>query len=190
MKKYYLMYLYQVSPKVGYLKSGEKYCPLTVFTSPDNEYKLEATTTIINTNKLIMVEKIFPSLVREVKTGIVFPIINFITADKDSKHISSSRGKVHTFVCSVDNKLLATEITTSCELQRYNRMYPDSKKLKEELQAMITTGKSNMEDKIAREIYARQEEYEQTKIEDSVKKQERVKIRKMQHHFRQERRKI
>lgn len=56
MKQYHLMEIHQVSPKVGYLKSGEPYYPITIFSSPDNEYKLEASITMINTKKIIMVE--------------------------------------------------------------------------------------------------------------------------------------
>lgn len=69
-------------------------------------------------------------------------------------------------------------------------MYPDNKKLKEELQTIISAGKTNMEARIAKEIYRRQQECGKKTTEDLGKRQERIQVRRLQRQFRRERKKI
>lgn len=193
MKKYHLMEIYQVPKKVGYLKSGERYFPFTFIGKIGIDYKIYTEPTIVNTKKIIMVEKKLPFLVREVKTGIVFPIVNFKPI-LDYQTISCFHKKVHTFVCSENNILFSLEVTTSEQIEQYNKMYPDSKKLKEELETIINTGKNNMDARIAREMYNNQQKIQKTKIEQDSKRfektQEKMRIRSLKRQFRQERRKV
>lgn len=187
-KKYHIMNIYQVSPQVGYIRSGEKYYLFTSFKSQDNEHQLEAVPTIINTQIIIRVEKIFPGLVREVKTGIIFPIVNFKTStkDKEQQFICSSYDKIHTFVCSENSALVSQEVTTLEQLQSYDHLYPDSKKLKEKLQNIIYMGRTNMGNRIAKEIYTRHQEYTQPYVEKSMQRERQLNIKKLLHQWKKE----
>ena len=158
MKKYHLMEIYQVSKRVGYLESGEPYSQLTIFNQPDSNYKLEASLTVTNTTKIILVERIFPTLVREVKTGIIFPIVDFKSkAQSDIEYMTCIYRKFHTFVYSQNGKLLSTEITTANQFNWYNQIYPDASILRKELQRILTEGKTNMEVKLKQEMINRQQ---------------------------------
>lgn len=72
MKKYYHTRIYQASVHKAFFISGEPFKKMIVFKEPNENYKFEAEYTLVNTDEIIIVEKIFPYLVREVKTGIFF----------------------------------------------------------------------------------------------------------------------
>ena len=135
-----------------------------------------------------MAEKIFPESVREAQTGIIFPIVNFKTSmkGKEDRFVCSSYDKIHTFVCSEDSVLVSQEVTTLEQLQSYDHLYPDSKKLKEELQNIIYMGRTNMENRIDKEIHIRHQEYTQPYIEKSMQRERQLNIKKLLHQWKRE----
>ena len=189
MKQYCWIRLYQVSPSKGYLKNNEIYSIFYFLPTlrddivPELEHSIES-------KKIIMVEKISPYQVREVKTGLIFPIVEFKKKpQEDLEYISTNLKKVHTFVCSRENKLISSKVTSSEEIEQYNQSYPDVKKYKEELLAIFEVGESNMENKIEQENQTKKQNkiaaLRNKREELLAKKQERRKVRRLQRQFKQ-----
>ena len=160
MKQYHLMRLYQVTKAKGYIESGEMYQQLFTIKRPGKESKIEMAYTLEDTNRIIMVERISPYLVKEVKTGIIFPIVNFKKKNKDNKsseYLYSAFRKVHTFVCSRENKLLSKKVNLLSEIEEYDRLYSNNEAFKEELLEVVAEGKEKFDCKLAEETQIKKE---------------------------------
>lgn len=191
MKKYHMMRLYQVTEAKGYIESGEKFKQMIAFKTPGEEYKPEAAYTLIDTNMIIMVERISQYLVREVKTGVKFPIVNFKKKTKDNteeEYLHSGFKKVHTFVCARENKLISKQVSLLNELEEYDQLYPSTQALKTELLEIITAGKIKFDCKTYEEEQIKEAKRQVRKQEKEIKKEERIKIRKLKRQYRRERR--
>lgn len=190
MKQYYFMKIYQVSEQIGYLKSGEKYYSMSIFRTPNEKYKLEVVSTLKRTESLIIVERISPFSVKEIKTGVKFPILNLKKKD-EIVYISYPFGQLlHTFVISENGKLEATKVKNSQELEAYIEHTPDNKTFKTMLLQFINDGKTNMENKISEEILARQNECQNQTEQTNQQKQEKVRMKKLVHQIKQSRKSI
>lgn len=198
MQKYYWTKVYQVSKSVGYVKSGEKYCKMTTFKEKNIPY---AVWTLTYYDKLILVEEIFPFLAREVKTGILFPILCLHEeCSSEIKYKSYPFIPIHTFVGStkdITEITYAEQVQTHQELEKYNQMYPDINQLNQELLNFIAIGKSNVharfEAKKEQLKYERQQlEYKKQQINEQKqeKRDERLKVRKIERQFKQGRKNI
>lgn len=138
MKKYYWVWLYQVKDDLVNLKNGE--FSLKIKTFP-NAYmtKLIENQDYFQNTQIIMVERILPYHVKEVRTGLIIPILNI--DNKPSYRPSSnykikySFGKVHTFVFSENNKIIGRPVESIKELEWYVQEHPYSKQYKQELKA-------------------------------------------------------
>lgn len=86
-----------------------------------------------------MVERILPYHVKEVRTGLIIPILNI--DNKPSYRPSSNYKikypfwKVHTFVFSENNKIIGRSVESIKELEWYVQENPYSKQYKQELKA-------------------------------------------------------
>jgi len=196
MKKYYWTRIYQVSKSVGYIKSGEEFYEMTTYKEKNVPY---TALTLTYYNKLILVEEIFPFLAREVKTGIVFPIVNFKNNFSSTiKYKSYPFIPIHTFVGSIKDVTTYTELVlTPQELEKYKQMYPDINQLNQELLNIIANGKSNMlakfNSKQEQFKYERQQlEYKKQQINEQKqeKRNEKLKVRKLERQFKRERKNI
>ena len=191
MKKYYWVKLYQVSKGKSYLNNekinlGIDYNKNSLVNPTIKSYVLEE-------KQIIMVEKIFPYQVREVKTGITFPIVNISissTEDGYGRRITSPFQKVHTFVFSQEYNLISKPVVSSQELEQYNNDHSDIEKFKNELLTIINEGKNNVINKIERERLEKIKEQNKRKIEIDNQRQEKRKVRKLQRQFKQERKNI
>lgn len=193
MKKYYWVWLYQVHKGVAYLETSEiAFNIQTLPNSPINKM-IEAPHYLENI-KIIMVEKIFPYHVKEVRTGLVFPILNI--TNKKSNQYSLYRkvvypfGKVHTFVFSQDNKLIGRTVKSSKELEWYKREHCFPEKYKQELQEIINVGKINVYNKQKRVYESRINEQLDAELEQESIKQEQIKTKKLVREFRHDRKGI
>ena len=147
-----------------------------------------------------MVEKIFPYQVREVKTGITFPIVNISvssTEDGYGRRMTSPFKKVHTFVFSQEYNLISQPVVSSIDLELYNSKHTDTQKFKNELLEIIKQGQLNVinkieSEKIEKEIEKATKLREKIQLKTAIKnqKQEKIKIRKLQRQFKQERKNI
>lgn len=190
MKTYHLIRLYQVTETKGYIQSGEMHTPMVVIRTKGDNYKIEAAYSIEDTNKIILVEKLNKFLVREIKTGIVFPIVNIktkTTSKGTHEYLYCLFDKVHTFVCSRDNKLLSKEINSSKELEGYDKLHLDAKAFKEELLEIIEIGKNNCASKLNEEKQSKKEQKEAKQREKELKRNEKIKVRRLKRQFKQER---
>ena len=190
MKKYHMMRLYQATKCKGYISHGERYKQMITFNHPGEEYKPEAAFTLLDTNMIIMVERISPYLVKEVKTGIVFPVVNFKkknTVDGTAEYLYSCFKKVHTFVCSRENKLLSKEVDSSLWLEEYNNLHPNTNALREELLEILALGKKQLDDKLYEEEMIKQEVHKVKTQEKKSRKNEKLKVRRLKRQFKQER---
>ena len=191
MKKYYWVKLYQVSKGKSYLNNekinlGIDYNKNSLVNPTIKSYVLEE-------KQIIMVEKIFPYQVREVKTGITFPIVNISvssTEDGYGRRITSPFKKVHTFVFSQEYNLISKPVVSSQELEQYNNDHSDIEKFKNELLTIINEGKNNVINKIERERLEKIREQNKRKTEIDNQRQEKRKVRKLQRQFKQERKSI
>ena len=181
MKKYYHTRIYQASVHKAFFISGEPFKKMIVFKEPNENYKFEAEYTLVNTDEIIIIEKIFPYLVREVKTGIIFPIVNFKKESNinSNLYISHPFGLVHTFVASENGKLVANEVNSPLTLEE-NQLHPDVNLFKHQLLEIINRGKTNMDAKLRNKQYQKNKQ----KQEDNISTEEKQKII---HHFKQKR---
>ena len=198
MKKYYWVKLYQVTKGKSYINNekvaiGIEYIKDSLVNPTIKSYILEE-------KEIIMVEKIFPYQVREVKTGITFPIVNISvssTEDGYGRRMTSPFKKVHTFVFSQEYNLISQPVVSSKDLELYNSKHPDTQKFKNELLEIIKQGQLNVinkieSEKIEKEIEKATKLREKIQLKTSIKnqKQEKIKIRKLQRQFKQERKNI
>lgn len=188
MKKYYITTLCQASPYQGYFVHLEQFKRMLVIKTPDEKYKIEAGYTITETNKFIIVEKIFPYFVREIKTGIIFPILKLKKDNyySNEKYISYPFGLIHTFVISEENELNAREITSSRDFEIYDRNHPSAEEFKKELLEIIARGKENMNAKLKEQCHIQIPE----KITPINETEEKQKVKTLIRKFKQERKNI
>ena len=152
MKKYYWVKLYQVTKGKAYI-NNEKVA-IGIEHIKDSLVNPTIKSYILEEKEIIMVEKIFPYQVREVKTGITFPIVNISvssTEDGYGRRITSPFKKVHTFVFSQEYNLISRPVLSSKDLELYNSKHPNTQKFKKELLTIINEGKNNTINKIERE---------------------------------------
>ena len=191
MKKYYWVRLYQVTKGKAYL-NNEKVA-IGIEHIKDSLVNPTIKSYILEEKEIIMVEKIFPYQVREVKTGITFPIVNITissTEDGYGHRMTSPFKKIHTFVFSREYNLISQPVVSSKDLELYNSKHPDIQKFKNELLEIIKQGQLNVINKIEREKSEKLREQKERKIEIDTQKQEKIKVRKLQHQFKQERKNI
>ena len=144
-----------------------------------------------------MVEKIAPYQVREVKTGITLPIVDIIGENIQYYLLNTHFRKPHTFVFSINNKLISKEVVSTKELELYNINHPNPQMFKNELLEIIKQGQINVINKIEREKKEKEIEKElklrekiQLKTAINNQRQEKIKVKKLQRQFKQERKNI
>ena len=196
MKKYYWVNLYQVTKGTAYLKNNNKYA-FTILNNPYSEINPKINSFILEEKEIIMVEKIAPYQVREVKTGITLPIVDIIGENIQYYLLNTHFRKPHTFVFSINNKLISKEVVSTKELELYNINHPNPQMFKNELLEIIKQGQINVINKIEREKKEKEIEKElklrekiQLKTAINNQRQEKIKVRKLQHQFKQERKNI
>ena len=148
MKKkiYYYVKLYQASKLEGYINENTMIREIsTNFDDiPEVEsYAIEEVNTII-------VEKVSPFRVREITTGVIFPIINILTKILSSYslyYIEKPLRDIHTFIFSKGDTILGKEVQSVSEIDKYNSMHPNVVEFKKELLNAINYGQVNMENK-------------------------------------------
>lgn len=196
MKKYYWLILYQVTKGTAYLKNNNKYA-FRILNNPYSEINPTINALILTEKQIIMVERISLYQVREVKTGITFPIVDIIGENIQYYLLNTHFRKPHTFVFSIENKLISKEVLSSKDLEIYNNKHPDAQKFKNELLEIIKQGQLNVINKTEREKTEKEIEKEaklrekmQLKTAINNQRQEKIKVRKLQRQFKQERKKI
>lgn len=188
MKKYYIIRLCQASPHKGYFVHGEQYKSMIAFKTPGEKYKMEAEYTIVEDDYFIIVEKIFPYFVREIKTGIIFPILKLKKDEyySDKEYISYPFGMLHTFVISRGNELYGNELTSPENFEIYDRNHPSAEEFKKELLEIIARGKENMNAKLKEQCHIQILE----KITPINETEEKQKVKTLIRKFKQERKNI
>lgn len=198
MKKYYWVNLYQITKGTAYLNNNNKYA-FTILNNPYSEIHLKVNSFILAEIETIMVEKIAPYQVREVKTGVIFPIVD-IKKDEINQYyhtINTHFRKPHTFVFSIDDKLISKEVVSAKDLELYNINHPNPQIYKNELLEIIKQGQINVINKTEREKKEKESKKElklrekiQLKTAINHQRQEKRKVRKLQRQFKQERKNI
>ena len=210
MKKLYKASLFQVAKSKGYIKECEPYWEIKgltpVFTAESG--------TLVERHELkthfvqeIIVEKISPYMVREVKTGLTFPILNIrLVDDIDNPYRKEEYGfcvgNIHTYVLDECFGHELEEVSVE-DLEEYNQKHPDASEFKKELLTIFTISEENMKAKLFQEaefeqIYGNNSEeaplrpsFSNTIIQSlQTGAKKRRKIRQLKRQFRQERKNI
>lgn len=157
--KYYYVKLYQVKSWVGYIKEGT--CIKEVSESRDGI--LDVTSEYFTLVDKIIVEKIRPFHVREIITGIVFPIVNIekrYSHVHPIYHVRKQMYDAHTFILSIEDRIICKDTITQIELEKYYHKNYQNPEFQEKIKATNATG----------ELYKQKEkEREKTKIKKRSK---------------------
>lgn len=151
MKNYYWIELYQIKEGISSLSNDE--IQFNIETTPNS---------LINTHinapnyleniQVIIVEKIFPYYVKEIRTGIIFPIVNIIDTvtsyNKKIKKLKYPPKKIHTFVFSKNNKLLGRKVKSEQEISWYNRQHLFKETYQKELKDIVLIGKTKVNNSV------------------------------------------
>lgn len=196
--KIYEVELHQVSryKYKGCIKNRERVSLCVGVSRIEQKEFIPSLTPTINYIGKIIVEKISPYMVREVKTGFLLPILK-VKEDFRGQFYNCQK-KVHTFVYENPyRQSLFHEITTFEELEAYYNAYPSAEVLKKELSNLWENGESTMNAKLFQEEElikiskkAYEKEWQATKEELLEPIVEKRKIRKLIRRSRQEQRKI
>lgn len=184
MKTYYWVKLYQVTKDKSYIYNEK--LKIEIEDVKDSLINSTIKSSFLEEKGIIMVEKIFPYQVREVKTGITFPIINInmlLTNGRYCYFIEPILKKEHTFVFSKEYSLISKQVVTSEELELYNSTHSDIKLFKDELLTIFNEGKNTMINKI-------ETRKAEKLMEKNIRLMEKKKVRKLQRQFEQERKNI
>lgn len=124
-KKYYYVKLYQISKYVKNIKEG------TIVGKIIDTFDDIPTVESSNFEEIdtIIVEKVYPFHVKEINTGILFPIINLEIVSSYINpiyYIEHPLYQSNTFVLSKSDKILGKEITSSKELIDYHQKHPNT----------------------------------------------------------------
>lgn len=141
-KKYSKVMLYQVFPVFGTVKEGmtisqidEGFNDLPVISSVEFQETIP-----------IIVEKYSPFLVREVITGLAFPIVNVhaISSKLNSMYyVEKPIQEACAFVISRGERLISIDIDKADELEKYKKQHPDESEFKQYLQQIRDVKKKN-----------------------------------------------
>ncbi len=151
MKNYYWVELYQIKEGISSLSNDE--IQFNTETTPNSLINTHINApNYIENIEIIIVEKIFPYYVKEIKTGIIFPIVNIIDKvsypNQTGKRIKYPHRKIHTFVFSKNNKLLGRKVKSEKEISWYNRQHLFKETYQTELKDIVLVGKTKVNNSV------------------------------------------
>lgn len=143
MKKtnYSKVMLYQIYPVFGTVKEG-----MTISQIDDSFNDLpDISSAEFCEVTPIIVEKYSPFLVREIITGLAFPIINIHSVSSKLSpmyYVEKPMQETCAFVISVGDKLISTDISQK-DLEKYMDIHPNINEFKQYLQSIMDLKNEN-----------------------------------------------